>query len=191
MTKKIAITGGIGSGKSTVCNILKKEGFDVFSCDEIYRELINEPSYIEKIATLFPACIVNGKIDKHTLAQTVFSDKQQREKLNAIAHPLIMQTLFHKMENCKKTSFAEVPLLFEGNYQDLFDEILIITRPKKDRLQSVIERDNLTSQEAESRMSAQIDYSDESFLKKYHVISNDGNQESLSAAVLNYLKNLS
>lgn len=190
MAKKIAITGGIGSGKSTVCNLLKQEGCDVFSCDEIYRELIRDPAYIQKIAATFPDCIVNEKIDKKLLAKNVFLDSEKRAQLNAIAHPLIMQALFEKMETCKKTCFAEVPLLFEGNYQNLFDDILIVTRPKQDRIQAVVNRDNLTQQEVENRIAAQLDYNDESFLKKYSVISNDGNLEKLKLSLLNYLKNL-
>lgn len=191
MAKKIAITGGIGSGKSTVCNLLKQEGYDVFSCDEIYRGLIQEPVYIKKIATVFPDCIKNGKIDKILLAKNVFSDTEKRAQLNAIAHPLIMQALFEKMETCKKTCFAEVPLLFEGNYQNLFDDVLIITRPKTDRIQAVTKRDNLTAQEVESRIHTQIDYADESLLKKYNVLYNNGNLEQLQTSLLSYLKNLS
>ena len=72
--KKIAITGGIGSGKSTVARIIKERGFPVFSCDEIYKDVIKSAEYIEKIAQIFPNAVKNNIIDRQTLAKIVFSD---------------------------------------------------------------------------------------------------------------------
>ena len=67
MQKKVAITGGIGSGKSTVSEIIKKSGYPVFSCDEIYGELLSDTAYIETLRTRFPSAVRNGKIDKKQL----------------------------------------------------------------------------------------------------------------------------
>jgi dephospho-CoA kinase len=114
MGKKIAITGGIGSGKSTVSNILKVKGYPVYSCDEIYAELVNSKIYIDEIKKVFPTAVKQGKIDKKCLAEIIFSDKQERTRLNEIAHPLIMQTLLARMnESDSQIVFAEVPLLLE------------------------------------------------------------------------------
>ena len=73
MKKLIAITGGIGSGKSSAAQFLLEMGYPVFSCDEIYREVILSPDYIQKVTTLFPECIVEGSIDKKILARIVFT----------------------------------------------------------------------------------------------------------------------
>ena len=121
MKKKIAITGGIGSGKSTVLHIFGEMGYPIFSCDEIYREIIDTAEYVKKIEMTFPRCVVDGKVDRKLLASTVFGNGEALEKLNAIAHPLIMQRLLEEMKNCTSEKvFAEVPLLFEGNYEALF-----------------------------------------------------------------------
>ena len=78
MKKKIAITGGIGSGKSTVCKCLSEMGYSVFSCDKIYNELIFEPSYISKIEKAFPGVVVHNQIDKTRLASIIFSSDTAR-----------------------------------------------------------------------------------------------------------------
>ncbi len=159
MKRKIAITGGIGSGKSTVLQRIAQAGYPVFSCDELYKALLHSPAYIKKIAERFPACVIDGKIDTARLAAVVFKEKGEREALNKIAHPLVMQALFERMESCAGALvFAEVPLLFEGGYQNQFDNVIVVLREKMDRISSVVRRDGLLPQEVADRMSAQLDY---------------------------------
>ncbi len=158
--KKVAITGGIGSGKSTVLQTIKNLGYPVFSCDEINGELIRQPEYVKKIATLFPSCVKEKEIDKETLAKIIFSDDAARKKLNQAAHPLIMQRLLSKIDECKTPLvFAEVPLLFEGDFVEFFDIILIVTRPLEDRIKSIVKRDKIDCERAKERILAQFDYS--------------------------------
>ena len=192
MKKKIAITGGIGSGKSTVLHILGEMGYPIFSCDEIYREIIDAPEYIQKISAAFPECIKEGKIDRKLLSNIVFENCETLAKLNAIAHPLIMQRLLEKMDNCASEKvFAEVPLLFEGNYENLFDKVIVIYRNKDKRIESVVNRDQISSGSVKKRISTQFDYDDEknkNRLKNCNVIfiENEGDLPSLK----NIIKNL-
>ena len=159
MKKLIAITGGIGSGKSSASRFLLEIGYPVFSCDEIYREVILSPSYIQKIASLFPECVVDGNIDKKILAEIVFSDEEKLALLNGIAHPLIMDALLKKMQACKEDIvFAEVPLLFEGNYENKFDSVIVIIRDIEMRIRSIMVRDGITKEEALNRIAVQFDY---------------------------------
>ena len=159
MQKKVAITGGIGSGKSTVSEIIKKSGYPVFSCDEIYKEIIVSKEYIQKIQENFPTAVKNGLIDKQILSTLIFKDKMKRDMLNQIAHPLIMKRLFEEMELTNENlAFAEVPLLFEGNFENLFDAVIVVKRDLKSRINSVATRDNLTAIEVESRINAQFLY---------------------------------
>ena len=90
---KIAITGGIGSGKSVVVTLLKESGYAVFSCDEIYKEIILSRKYVQKIEELFPEAVVNGQIDRKKLGEIVFADEEKRKHLNTLSHPIIMQSL--------------------------------------------------------------------------------------------------
>ncbi len=157
--KKIAITGGIGSGKSTVSAYLKEKGFPVFSCDEIYKDILEMPHYISQLQTIFPSTIINGKLDKIALSKIVFSDNNAREKLNQLAHPLIMKTLFEKMnEQSSKFVFAEVPLLFEENYESQFDDVIVIKREKEKRILATQQRDKAKRGDIKKRIDSQFDY---------------------------------
>ena len=192
MKKRIAITGGIGSGKSSVLRIFGEMGYPIFSCDEIYREIIDTPAYIQKIKDVFPECIVEGKIDKKLLANAVFNNEEKLALLNGIAHPLIMERLLLRMDECAgETVYAEVPLLFEGNYENLFDKVIVVLRNKEKRIQSVIERDHISLNEVTARISSQFDFEDpknENRLKNANVIFLK-NEEDLSS-LKNQIKRL-
>ena len=121
MGKRIAVSGGIGAGKSTVIKLIKDEGYSVFSCDEIYKEILLDKEYVKIINETFEGVVKNGEIDKRALANIVFNDDFARETLDALSHPRIMSRLLDKMGNCEEDLvFAEVPLLFEGGYENLF-----------------------------------------------------------------------
>ena len=157
--KKIAVTGGIGSGKSTVLKILSDFGYPVFSCDEVYKEVILDPVYIKKIYKNFPNCVENNIIDKKKLAKEVFSNSEKRARLNSIAHPMIIELLLSKMKATPNDiAFAEVPLLFEENLESLFDGVIVVLRKESDRIESICKRDNCTQKEALARIAAQFDY---------------------------------
>ena len=182
MPNKIAITGGIGSGKSAVCRILKERGYPVFSCDEINRALLSERSYLEGLCRLFPACVKDGKLNKTALAALVFSDKESLKTLNSYAHPRISERLRREMEGAEKTCFAEVPLLFESGMTDLFDGIIVVLRNKEERIRAVVARDGLTAERAEARMKQQFDY-DGTLPDGCLVIENDGDEAALREKV--------
>ena len=159
ITKKIAITGGIGSGKSTVLQYLKKMGYSVFSCDEISKQISQTPDYLQKIEQFFPETVKNGVIERKELARIVFQDENKRKILNNISHPIIMKTLLEEMSKIKQpVAFAEVPLLFEGNFECLFDEVIVVCRDTDTRLNAVITRDKLSEEEVKYRQQAQFDY---------------------------------
>ncbi|MBQ7322977.1 MAG: dephospho-CoA kinase [Clostridia bacterium] len=191
--KKIAVTGGIGSGKSTVMNYLQTKGFPVFSCDEIYKEIIQSPAYIEEIKKCFPTAITEGKVDRKALSALVFNDERARERLNQIAHPLIMKELIARMNQSESPLvFVEVPLLFEANLENVFDEILVIMRPKENRKEAVALRDGLSFEEIEARMNAQFDYQSAEGQKRLQKsgaiqIINDQTQKELEQELENWL----
>lgn len=189
MPNKIAITGGIGSGKSTVCRILKERGYPVFSCDEINRTLLSEKSYLDGLCALFPTCVKDGNLQKTALAALVFSDKEALETLNAYAHPRISERLQRDMDGAKKTCFAEVPLLFESGTTKQFDGAIVVLRNKEERIRAVVTRDGLTAERAEARMKQQFDY-DGPLPDGCLVIENDGDEAALREKVDEALKAL-
>lgn len=171
---KIAVTGGIGSGKTTVCNLIKKFGYPVFSCDEVYAELINSGKLTERLVGEFgEEILTEGKIDRRKLSACVFGDEEKLQKLNEITHPKIFEEMFAQAEAFSGLVFFEVPLLFEGGYQNLFDEVLVVLRRVEDRILSVKLRDNLSDEEVRKRIDNQFNYDIDNFAQ-YYVIHNQG-----------------
>ena len=173
---KIAVTGGIGSGKSTVCGLIKELGYPVFSCDEIYASMLSEPEFASAMEILFPGATNGGAVDKRALLRIILQNKQSIEKLNAFTHPKIMVRLMEqadeaaakerekRLENGANIAepilvFAEVPLLFEGKYDGLFDKIIVVKRNETEKIASVIARDKCKEDVVKEKMSLQFDYS--------------------------------
>ena len=194
--KKVAITGGIGSGKSTILKILRDEGYVTFSCDEIYKELIFDELYIKTIALHFPEAVENNTINKQKLAELVFSCNEKRRLLDSIAHPLIMERLEEKILQSKSNIvFAEVPLLFEGGYHTKFDEIIVAKREKKDRVRAVLQRDKTDEKSVLSKMDAQFNYDSyegELFLKNIDakILYNNQSIENLKKQLMIFINEL-
>ncbi len=182
---KIAITGGIGSGKSTAAEYIRALGYPVFSCDEIYKEIVKTDEYVSQIAEMFPEVVRSGKIDRKLLSEIVFADKEKLEKLNSLAHPLIMQALFKQMnESAAACVFAEVPLLFEGNYENVFDKVIVLVREQEKRIADVKLRDKINEVDIQKRMHSQFDYDSKENLLRLKkcgaiIIKNDGMLETL------------
>lgn len=175
---KIAVTGGMGSGKSAVCGFLRAEGYPVFSCDEIYAELCANPQFLQKIGANFGDVLTSdGALDKKKLANKVFGDKNLLKKLEEITHPAIMQQLF-KRATLRGLNFCEVPLLFEKGFQKYFDAVIVVLRDKNDRIAAAVKRDGSDEKSVVLRMQNQIDYDNYDFTK-YYVINNAGNLDNL------------
>ena len=176
MIKKIAITGGIGSGKSTIAKFIATAGYPVFSCDQVNKELLKDKDYLLQLSKVFPNAFVQGELDKNLLAELVFQSKDGVEKMNAFSHPKIMDRLLENMNNANANIvFAEVPLLFEGGFENLFDEIIVVMRSKQNRIDSVCSRDKISQESVKARMCAQFDYDNARFeeTEKIHIIHND------------------
>ena len=147
---KIAITGTIGSGKSTVAAYLRDKGYFVFDCDEVNRELLSSGVLID----YFPECYENGLLNKKKLANIVFSDENKRLLLESIMHPLILERM--KKESGKHDPFfAEVPLLFEVKWDKYFDEILLVVVDEKIALERLVDR-GLSIEESKQRIKSQM-----------------------------------
>ncbi len=196
MKKSIALTGGIGSGKSTVLNCIKSLGYPTFSCDEIYGEIVRSPEYIERVKAIFPTAVREGKIDKKILSEIIFTDKEKRRLLNGLAHPLIISKLNAQMRECAdEYVFAEVPLLFEGNYEKDFDVVIVVERDEEERIASIIHRDNFSVEEIKRRMAAQFDYNSKEGRKRLKncnaiFLKNDGNIEDIKNQIKKILQSI-
>ncbi|MDR1939397.1 MAG: dephospho-CoA kinase [Clostridiales bacterium] len=178
----IAITGGIGGGKSEVVKILSGLTDNVVSADKINAELLNDAEYIKKISAEFPETVKGGAIDKKALSAIIFSDEKRRARLNEIAHAAIKDALFQRLRAMKGAAFAEVPLLREAGLQDGFDEVWLVVSDRDKRISRLKADRGMSETEILSVMNAQA--CDETRASAaYRIIENNGSTDELKDKV--------
>ncbi|MBQ8426519.1 MAG: dephospho-CoA kinase [Clostridia bacterium] len=189
---KIALTGGIGSGKSVALDILDRAGYKTLSSDKIVSELYQKRRVKKLLKSLFPDAVsgfIKLKVDRKKISKTVFYDNVMHKKLTESVTPLVLKEIKKRTKNLNEPVFVEVPLLFECGYENEFDGVLVITRSKDARIESVKKRSNLSEDEIIKRMNMQTDY-DSFNLAPYSVIVNDGDLSALKEKVLTIAKEL-
>lgn len=184
----IALTGGIATGKSTVCNILKLYGFSIIDADKIAHEVLEEQK--DKIAQIFgKEYIKDGKVDRKSLAKLIFSDKNAKEKLEKLLHPLIKEKIEKeslKLEKYKVPYIVDIPLFFETkNYP--IKKVVVVYAPKDEQLKRLTQREGLSKEEAIKRLDAQMDIEEKKRLADY-VIDNSKDLKHLQSEIEKFIE---
>ena len=180
----VGLTGGIGSGKSTVINYFKELGITCYQADDEAKKLMNsDKSLIKKIKNSFGDSIyINSKLDRKKLSAIVFTDKQKLELLNSIVHPYVNR---HFENYCKGLRdiyiIKEVAIIFEIGTQNKFDKIILVRAPKEDRVKRIINRDKCNRQDAINRINNQI--ADDDKIDQCDFIIDNINLEEISNKV--------
>ncbi len=136
---KIAIIGGIGSGKSAAAQIIKEMGYPVYDADKIYKDISEREDYLKLVDATWPGAVKDGKLDRAYLGKIVFSNKQELEKLNAIAHPLVKQEI-DALSKDKEVVYIEVPVFVGSILQDYFDKVILVEAEVKFRISRIMKR---------------------------------------------------
>ena len=174
--KVIGVTGGSGGGKTTVTKILEQNGAHVVDADVVAREVVKpgSPAFLE-IASEWDV-VSNGVLDRKALAKIVFSDDAELHKLNQIVHKYVIEDIKSQLEKCEKEVFViDAIALFESGLCDICNVTIAIIAEKNLRCKRIMERDNLTYDEAMMRINAQK--SDEFYINNADfVIYNNGDE---------------
>ncbi len=182
---KIAITGGIGSGKSVAVKILKESGYKCFSADKIYNDLLKNEDFVLEVSKRMgiEPIAIDGKItlDKKAVSNLVFGNKSELKKLNECTHPVVMSVLTNKISQVKgeKFVFAEVPVLFEEGYDKLFDYVFVIKRKFDVRLINTMSRDGKSEEEVRKVVKSQFDYEKILQSDNVFIVDNNGSLDDL------------
>lgn len=161
---KIAICGGIGSGKSAVSGILRSLGAKVVIADEVNAELLRDPDYIKEIAYLFPTVVHNQTVDKKELSKIVFSNESERAKLMRLSHERIYAKMLKEFEG-EKIVFFEIPLMTKCPLS--FDWVWFVKAEKTKRILKIMERDNVSEERASRLVELQSEEDDLEFKANY------------------------
>lgn len=159
MSKKvIAITGGIGVGKSVVCNILKHLGYNIYDCDNNAKKLMDNSLTIKQrlAQEISPNVIINGQIDRVVLSNIVFNDKNALNKLNDIVHQEVLNDISFWIKESKNTTlFIETAILYQSGLNNIVDEVWDVTAPRELRISRVMHRNNISKKDVEARIKSQ------------------------------------
>lgn len=184
---KVGLTGGIGTGKSLVSEILQKLGAHVISGDALGHEAyLPGTKGFDQVVSAFGNEIVgeDGFVDRKKLGPIVFSDPSNLEILNSIMHPLIYEMIKERIANISDVSIVvvEAAVLIEANWQDLFDEIWVVTSDEEIVISRLAERNNLSREDAISRIKSQMSQ-DERITHAHVEIDNSGTKSDLEQTV--------
>lgn len=187
--KWIGITGAIGTGKSTVAQIIRQQGHMVLDADVVAKNQLNKNSqgYQQVLSTFGDEILTTDKeIDKNKLAKIVFNNKIELQKLENIVHPLVQKEIqkikSEQLVKGAKALFYDVPLLFEKHMQNQFDEVILVAAQEKNQIQRIKNRNNWSTEEITKRLSNQMKLEEKRKLSRY-IVENDGDLISLQKQI--------
>lgn len=192
MTKIIGLTGGIGSGKSTVAKYIASKGIPVYIADDEARVIMENEKVIAEIQTVFSENILTNEntLDRVKIASIVFNDPEKLRELNAVVHPKVKKHFVNWLKRHKNHPFIvkEVAILFETGGDKECDAVILVTAPEEIRLERTIARDNSTVDNVKKRMNNQLP--DAEKVKKSTFVINNINFEDTYFQVDEILKML-
>lgn len=189
----IAITGGIGCGKSVVSNILRALEYPVYDCDSEAKRLMNDSNYIKSEISKKISCeaiALDGSINRPVLAKIVFNDNKLLSQLNMIVHSAVKEDIINwtKQHQTQHTLFVETAILYQSGINLFVDEVWEIQAPIDLRINRVILRNNTTAEDVQSRINSQ-QYNIEKLHDNTKYIVND-NIKPILPQILNLIKEL-
>jgi dephospho-CoA kinase len=181
----IGLTGGIGSGKSTVASMFKTLGIPIYIADDEAKALMNKSKAIrrELIALLGESAYKNNTVNRAFIAQQVFNDKALLKKINAIVHPRVAEH-FKTWLSKQKAPYVikEAAIIFENNLEHQYDAIITVISPKEERIKRVVERDDSSKEKVMAIIENQLP--DEEKVKRSDFVIKNINLEDVQNQVL-------
>lgn len=192
--KTIGLTGSVATGKSTVSNMIQQAGIPLVDADIAARKVV-EPGTegLKEIVAYFgeEILLADGTLDRAKLGEIIFKDKEKREKLNEITHPRVKDYMLEARERFfgagEELVFFDIPLLFESHLESLVDQIVVVWTTPETELKRLMERNNLTKEDALRRIESQMGI-DEKARKADFVIDNNESLEKTQKQVYTFIE---
>jgi dephospho-CoA kinase len=181
----IALTGGIGSGKTTVATILESQGFPIINADHLVKTIYQKKSSIVFIEEKFPECVNQHEINFKKLRETVFSVPENKKLIENFIYPQMEDAFIEKLNQFKEKKFViyDVPLLFERGLNPFVDYIVLAYTDKEHQIKRVMERDSISRELALKIIEAQMSLDDKKKMSHY-IVDNSRGLDELKDEVL-------
>ena len=178
--KIIGLTGGIGSGKSTISEYLASKGYEIIDADLISREIVKPgQAALKEIASAFGEAYLlpDGTLDRKRLGSLVFSNPEDLKKLNGIMGMRIRENIFFKVKHAKSQIVVlDAAMLIESGLDKIVDAVWIVDAPDEERIKRVMKRDSMSEEQVKNRIQVQMKR-EERLASEYVVIDNSGSLE--------------
>lgn len=186
----IGITGGTGCGKTTLLNLIARQGGLVLDCDAIYHQLLQtDKNLLAAIEARFPGTVEGGTLRRKKLGAIVFTDPQALLDLNRITHAAVKAEVLRRLQAAPGLAAIDAIGLFEGGLAGLCQVTVAVTAPEESRVRRLMARDGISEDYARARIRAQ--HPESWFLERCsHVLENDGSPEEFRAKCIAFLNTL-
>jgi dephospho-CoA kinase len=191
---RLGLTGSIGSGKSTVADMLRARGIPVLDADAIARQVSRNLGTLKAVKLEFgPEFVLETDLNRPKVAELIFNNPEARGRLNAIIHPRVRAEMTRLQSNLElegaKMIVQDIPLLFENGYEKIFDATILVDAPLEDRIARVQARDGLTREAILARDATQMPASKKR-LRATYILENDGDLVHLERQLVAVLEQI-
>jgi dephospho-CoA kinase len=186
--KLVGLTGGVGSGKSTVAEMLRELGAEVIDADEAAHAAYEpgSPGFKAVVREFGKSYVTDGRIDRDRLGELVFNDADARRRLNAIVHPLVREWMAQRtaeaVERGASVVVQDVPLLFENSLERFFSSVVLVYVPEEVQVERLVSGRGFTKYRARAMIAAQMPIEAKRG-RAHHVINNSGTKDKTRAQV--------
>lgn len=180
----IGLTGGVGTGKSTVSGFLREMGVPVIDADEATRAVQEPglPAFEEIVREFGPAVVCEGRLDRAQLADIVFSDPERLERLNQIVHPRVRQWMAERQVEADRRGepwvVVDIPLLYETGREELFKAVILVYADPEVAVRRLVEQRGFSERDARARLAAQMPIDEKRRRAAYVIDNSDGREET-------------
>ncbi len=175
----VGLTGGVGSGKSTVAEMLRSLGATLIDADEAARAVVEPgtPGFDQVVAAFGPEFVSHGRLDRQRLAALVFKDPEARRRLNSIVHPLVGEWMAARREEAEaagaEVAVLDVPLLYENGLEGAFEAVIVVYADPETQVRRLVDGRGFSEADARARIAAQLPIATKR-VRASHVVDNNG-----------------
>ena len=188
----VGLTGGIGSGKTTVAKLFEKQGIPIYIADERAKMIMERPDVVQSVQQIFPTSVMNerGLLDRSKIKQLVFDNKKLLEQLNQVVHPQVKKDFDYWLEQHQNAPIVmkESAILFENGLEKTCDAVIVVVAPEEVRIERVMARDGVSKEQVLKIIDNQM--KDAEKVKRSQYIIENNNKKIVESDIIAIIRDI-